>query len=312
MVVAEQGRPMSVRFNRRSFLVGGAVGVAAGLGPWTLAGPGPVPALRSGIAQAASGGRWVVYYGTEASVSAFAPYDLVVLDSAVTQIVRPLRDRGKTVLGYLSLGEVERNRPWAGELEAAGLLGPVNPNWPDSRLIDLRDPVWTRMVVERLVPRILRHGFSGVFLDTLDSAIHREERDPVAFAGTIDAAAALVRTVRRHYPGIRIAVNRAFALVPGIVAHIDMLLGEAVVSSFDFATRTYRRVDADAYRWQVEHLVAARRANPALRVLTLDYWAARDTEVIAKIYAAQRQNGFDPYVSTIALDAIVPEPGGAL
>ncbi|MBB4285985.1 endo alpha-1,4 polygalactosaminidase [Roseospira goensis] len=255
------------------------------------------------------GGRWVVYYGAEAPMSAFAPYDLVVLDSAVTEIVRPLRKRDKDVLGYLSLGEVDRYRPWADDLEAAGLLGPVNPNWPDSRLIDLRDPAWTRMVVERLVPRILRHGFSGVFLDTLDTAIHREETDPARHAGMIDAAAGLVRTLRRHYPAMRIAVNRAYTLLPRIVDQIDILLGEAVVASFDFESRTYRRVDDDAYRWQVERLVAARRANPALRVLTLDYWPSGEAEVIAKIYQAQRRNGFDPYVATIALDTIVPEPG---
>lgn len=43
--------------------------------------------------------------------------------------------------------------------------------------------------------------------------------------------------------------------------------------------------------------------------MTLDYWNPADTAGLRRIYRAQRANGFLPYVATVELDRLVPEPG---
>jgi uncharacterized protein (TIGR01370 family) len=266
-------------------------------------------AMTQARASHAAEERWVVVYSATPSIEAFRPYKLIVLDSVHHPPLRPLLEQRKTVIGYISLGEVEQHRSHYAAVERDGILLDRNPNWPDSRLVDVRDPRWTRRVVEELVPRILHKGFHGIFIDTLDNPADLERRDAARFKGMTAAAANLVKAIRRHYPAIYIMVNRAYEILPEIDGEIDAVLGESVRSEIDFAANIYRRTDPSSYGKQVEWLNAARRRRPALKIYTLDYWRADDLAGIARLYAEQRKNGFIPYVATRQLDRIVPEPG---
>jgi hypothetical protein len=123
-----------------------------------------------------------------------------------------------------------------------------------------------------------------------------------------DGMVALVRTIRRYYPKIRIIVNRGFDILPRVEADIDMVLAESVFADFDFKTREYREVPRSQYEQQVRILKDAVRRRPALKVLTLDYWNPEDKAGVARIYNEQRAQGFNPYVSTVELDRVVEEP----
>lgn len=257
---------------------------------------------------AATAADWVVYYDDAEPAESFFDYDLIVFDSKYHPPIRPLSERGKTVLGYLSVGEVESHRPWFQEVREQGLLIEENPNWPGSHFVDVRDPRWRARVVEELIPQLVDQGFDGVFLDTLDNPLYLEAREPERFAGMTTAAIDLVRTIRRHYPYLEIMVNRAYELLPQVAPDIDRVLGESVYTDYDFDTETYRRVDTELYREQVERLQDLKSKNPDLAIHTLDYWDPDDPEGIARIYAKQRANGFRPYVATLALDRLIPEP----
>ena len=59
----------------------------------------------------------------------------------------------------------------------------------------------------------------------------------------------------------------------------------------------------------IHHLEkCSKRRNSKLEIFTLDYWDPADPAGIARIYREQRDNGFEPYVSTVELDRIIPEP----
>ncbi len=263
----------------------------------------------NGAAQAAEPVRWVVFYGAEAPLSEFQPYEMVILDDQTKVPIQALKDRGKTVLGYLSLGEVEQHRPWFSAVKAQNLLMQENKNWPGSFFVDVRNPAWAERVLEELVPGILARGFDGVFLDTLDNPEYLEQVDPVRYRGMQEASARLVLALRRHFPQMKIAVNRAYGILPRVARSIDVVMGESVFADYDFEQKTYGRVNPDGYRWQVERLKQARALNPRLRVISLDYWNPDDAAGIAAIYKEQRGNGFSPYVATIELNRIIPEPG---
>ena len=253
--------------------------------------------------------RWAVYYSSEAPIEAFEPYQLLVLDAEYHPPLEPLRARKKVLYGYLSIGEVAQHQRHYDAVKAAGLLVRENPVWKGSWAVDVRDPRWTARILEELIPSILHKGFDGLFLDTVDSAVALETSDRAANAGMTEAVIRLVKTIRRHYPQIRVIMNRGYEVLPEVAGDIDAIVGEAVYARYDFKTKTYVRVPEAEYRAQVDLLQGARKRNPDLRVFSLDYWRSDDPAGIRKIYDLQRANGFEPYVATVKLDSIIPEPG---
>ena len=252
--------------------------------------------------------RWAVCYSASAEPAALARYDLVVLDAVRHPSLAPLLAQKRTVLAYLSLTEMVKGHDAFPELERAGVVLDPHPGWNGTYYLDFRRPEWTRLVLDRLVPRALKAGFTGMFLDTLDDAAFLEAQDPVRYRGMHEAAVRLVRAIREQHPQIVLMVNRGYTLMPELAAAVDIVLGESVVSTFRSDMKAYARVSDGDVAWQLNALREARATNPALRVLTLDYWDPADAEGIRRIYKKQRANGFSPYVSTPTLDTLVEEP----
>lgn len=262
-------------------------------------------------ARAVPGGtalRWAIDYGPAPDPALAAAFDLLVLEPDHGHRLAPLATDGRRLLAYLSLGEVADQRPYAAELRAAGLLGTRNAHWPDATYVDLRDPRWTALVVDRLIPPLLAAGYHGLFFDTLDNAEAMETADPVGAAGMVAAAAALVGAIRARFPTILLMMNRGYALLPAAAPAIDLLLGEAMATRWSFARKRYEPLSAADWAWQAERLRAARAANPALALLTLDYWDMADRAAVRALYARERAAGFAPYVSMLALDRLYGEP----
>jgi len=252
--------------------------------------------------------RFALYYSDKIPVEKFEPYELLIFDSNHHPALRPLKEEGKTLLGYVSLGEIGDSNPAYALLKSRGLILQENKNWKGRFFIDLRDPLWAKMVLEDIVPGILRQGFDGVFLDTLDDAIELERQDPSKYRGMTESAVHLVQAIRMQYPTVQIMMNRAYGILPATVNAIDMELGESVYADYDFDKKSYRKVSAENYHDQVKWLQKAKEHNAHLKVYTLDYSNARDESTIGEIYRTERANGFIPYVSTIELDRLIEEP----
>lgn len=250
--------------------------------------------------------RWAIYYASDAEPLAFAPYDTVVLDADRHPPIGPLIERGKTVLGYLSLCEVSSTRAYFADVQAEGLLLGEHPTWRGSHYVDVRDARWTRRVVEDLIPRLVRRGFTGIFLDTLDDAAFLDKQQ--GKRGMREAAVRLVKTIRRHYPDLTLMMNRGYDLLPAVERDVDAVLAESLFGTYDFSTRQYRRVVATDSAAQVALLKAARARRPALKLYSLDYWNPDDAAGVTFLYGQARDAGFISYVATIELDRLVPEP----
>ncbi len=275
----------------------GVMGAALGLRPRTVSG-------------AADTLRWAVDYGAATDPVLARGYSLLVLEPHHARPIAPLRGRGSRLLGYVSFGEVERNRPYFAALDRSGALGKPNPNWPDARFVDLRHPAWTKAVVTTIVPAILSLGYDGIFIDTMDNAEAMERQNPIDNKGMVAAGAALIAAVRAAFPAIRIMMNRGYAALPAVADRIDYVLGEAMASRWNFASKQYELLSDGDWQWQADRLRAAQAANPTLGVMTLDYWQPDDRAQVAALYARERAAGFHPYVATLALDRLWPEPHG--
>jgi uncharacterized protein (TIGR01370 family) len=254
--------------------------------------------------------RWAVDYGPRSDPALSRHYQLLVLEPDHVRPIAPLRGPDSILLGYVSLGEVEKSRPYFADLFKAGALTKPNPNWPNARMADLRHAAWRLVLLDNIIPAILARGYNGIFIDTTDNAEAMEQADPVGNKGMIDAAAALILAIRVRFPNMRIMLNRGYAVLPQVAGAIDYLLGEAMASRWNFARNAYELLSDDDWNWQADRLRKAQAANPVLRIVTLDYWKSDDTRQVAALYARERKAGFFPYVSTLALDHLVDEPTG--
>ena len=252
--------------------------------------------------------NFVVYYSDKAQQSDFNKYSLIVFDSDSHPPLEALKEQGKIILGYISIGEIEKSRWYFKQFDNDKILIKENADWKDSYYIDIRNKKWISFVVEELVPRLLNKKFSGVFLDTLDDSIELERKYPKRFKGMKKAAARMVKAIRLNYPQIKIMLNRAYEILPEVENDIDYELGESIYTDYDFKTKKYYFVNKKLYEEQVTVLKKAKKNNPKLQIFTLDYWDPNQNKTIEKIYNIERKNGFIPYVSTVDLNKIIEEP----
>lgn len=255
--------------------------------------------------------RFIVYYGSAEPAARFSGYDVIVFDEEAHPDLTPLKHQGKTLLGYLSLGEVTSHRPYYAALKAAGAVLAPAPEHPDAYALDWTNDTWIRMVIEERIPALLRRGYNGIMIDTADRAGMLEKAQPKRHAGMNDAAVRLIRTIRMHYPDMPIMLNRGFDILPQVAGDIDMVLAESIYAFYDAKTAKSNRQPDAHYASVAQWLNALRKEHPALTVYTLDYWPQEDEEGIQAIYAAQRSQGFIPYVTSPSLQELWSEPKGS-
>ncbi len=252
--------------------------------------------------------QWVVYYRDALPSTAFEDYDIIVFDRDTHPSVRNLTAKGKTVLGYLSAGEAEQYRADFAQVQATHALMEENPNWPGHYVVDVRNPEWTRYLIEDVIPVILQRGFHGIFVDTLDSVEDLEVQNPEKYKGMIDASARMIKAIRHHYPTIKIMINRGFRVMPQIAQDVDYFLAEGILVNYDFEGGNHTLFPDAIYEEYVQKMLAFKEAASHLQLVTLDYWDMEDTETVREIYRRHRVNGFLPYVTTIELDRVDAEP----
>lgn len=250
--------------------------------------------------------RFAVYYGSDATPEALKAFSVIVLDGDYHPDLIPLKDN-HTLLGYVSLAEA---KPHQIDSIDEALFIQDNPDW-GGKLIDIRNEAWTEQLLEQQIPMILDKGFDGLMLDTIDSALHLETTDPDAYAGMREAAIALIKAIRQHFPNAKLMLNRGFAIHEHVASDIDMILAESILSHFDLKTDQASFFPDDVYASYVRRLHAINSQFKHLRVYSLDYWDITDKKGVKDIYAIQRSHGFIPYVTTPDLTTIHPEPSAS-
>jgi hypothetical protein len=267
------------------------------LGLWTLTPAAHLSAIEPGEVR-----TWVCYYGSADRTAELARFDLAVLDPATP--LPPRAPDGRPIrLGYLSLGEVDKKGPHARLVKGRPFVIGEDGFW-ESWKVDARSPEWQRLVLERLAPGVLAAGFDGLFLDTLDTALDLEAEQPERFKGMGEALAGLVREIRRRWPGAYLCQNRGFAVLDRTARDIDFLLLEGLSSTMNHDSAAYVRVADTGRAWLTDQAESARRLNPGLVILSLDYAGPEDEALAQEALAFARKNRFVPYVGDYLLDAV--------
>ena len=247
--------------------------------------------------------KWLSFYGEYADETLLAAYDLAILDPGYRGSIGEIADQGTRVFGYVSIGEVRSADAGFAHVDRTALLT-ENPNWPGTWIIDVRAPAWRQYLLETAVPELIRRGFTGLMLDTLDTPPFLEQQEPERYRGMALAAVDIVLAMRERYPSLPIIVNRGYAVLPLLTGCIAGVIAESLLTHpTDTAAQWLSPALVQA---QLDLLKPARLAN--LQILSLDYWNLDDLDAISLIYTRERGLGHHPYVSRPLLDVIVPEP----
>jgi polysaccharide biosynthesis protein PelA len=270
--------------------------------------------LGGGAARAGDGGPQSFAFAIGAGNLAGGPtavserlgrFGLVVVDGeeASRDEVAALRAGGTLVLGYLSVGTIEKWRSWYPRLKRYRLG--ANADWKDEWFADVSRAGLRREVAERIAPEILAKGFDGLFLDNVDmieSRLHRAQRD--GMRKLVLALSDFARSDGR----LLWAQNGAGALRRlGLLDSLDGWNREDVTWSYDFDRRRYEPNPAGERRAALAELrdMAAR----GLIVTATDYTRAGDAKAQREAVENACAAGALPFVADIGLTARrLPDP----
>jgi len=226
-------------------------------------------------------------------------YDLVVVDGeAVTQSqVRVLKASGVIVLGYLSVGTIERNRSWYGEVRAYRL--DLWGDW-DEWYADAGAPGYRDVIERQVAPSMLAKGLDGLFLDNTDMI----ESHPAQSEGMRLLVAAL--SAQTHTTGKWLFTQNGIDSIAPSLACYDGWNLEDVTWSYDFDTGRYvRRSRTDI----AAGLRALRRVRAkGLLTLSTDYVKKGNRRATTEAVRKARSVGAIPFVSNIWLTRLPPPP----
>lgn len=249
--------------------------------------------------------KWICYYGSGADVGPFVEAELVVLDANTLVPVRYLRDKDITVLSYVSIGEVNKNRYYFQTAKKMKILLKTNPNWEGSWMVDVRNPQWGEFLVNEYIPKLVKMGFNGLFLDTLDSSMALEMNEPKRYKNMQKALVELIKNIKDKYPDLYIMTNRGIPLAPQYASHVNGILGESLETDYNFEEKKYRLRSKDEAKEYIGILQKVKKQFE-IDIYTLDYWDPEDKKTRLLIYKQQMKRGFIPYVATVALDQVIP------
>jgi endo-alpha-1,4-polygalactosaminidase (GH114 family) len=224
---------------------------------------------------------FLIYYGNKASQFELEQFDTLVLEPWNYKNVKNWKS---LTYGYISIGEVENYRPWYKKVLNQGLLGEKNPNWPDSRYINLQSGKWQDLVIKDLIPKIEAKGYKGIFLDTVDSLITSKQPKSLI----ID----FINNIKKAHPHLKIMLNRGFEVAQKV--NIDSILMESTITDYDFKNKKTR---FHTYKFMLD--------MPAnVKKYSVDYWPSDDRKTVKQIMQEAKKRGYIPLVSNVSLQNI--------
>ena len=197
-------------------------------------------------------------------------------------------------LAYLRVGEADPRRPYWPAVRGKSFLIEPNPEWPDNIRVDVRDAHWQEVLLRDEVPRLMKLGFDGLMLDTIDTAPYLENKDPGRFAGSRQALRDWMRRLRESFPRAVVIANGGAALVDA-APFVDGFVIEGVFSIFDQGRRVYRATTDAERTWK---LGAIARARDVARkpVFSIEYADVGDVALSRWAFQESVRHGFRPYV----------------
>ena len=227
-------------------------------------------------------------------------YGLIVADGedSPAERVAELRERGKVVLAYLSVGTIEDWRSWFDEAKPYRLGR--EPDWEGEWYARLADPGYRELIAGRVAPELLAKGFDGLFLDNTDMIeTHRAQTD--GMHALVSRLGALVHAE----PGYLFAQNGDGTVGP-MLDDLDGWNREDVTATYDFDRGRYRPTPRRERRAALRALTEIRAEG--LLTTTADYTRRDPSRLARRAVENACAVGALPFVSDIGLTRVPERP----
>jgi hypothetical protein len=246
------------------------------------------------------------YYGANPPWDELQAHDIIVVEPAhgidpARAVPSGTKQRPRPqIFAYLSVGEVEYDRPYAKELPH-GVVRGANESWR-SHVVDQAHPEWPKFFVERIVAPLWQAGYRGFFLDTLDSfqliATNDEER-----AAQAHGLATAIRALRTRFPGARLIFNRGFEILPELHREAYAVAAESIYQGWNQKDKVYTEVSESDRAWLLAQLQRV-RDDYKLPVIAIDYTAPGRRDLARATARRIAELGFIPWVTNAELDVV--------
>ncbi len=246
--------------------------------------------------------NWVCSYNKKIAPAALAPFDLAVLDAAVETDITAIQNKGTRVIGYISLAEIQPFRWYWPLLEGSEAILPQKTAF-GGYFIDVRTEKWRTTVLDSIIPAILKRGFDGLFLDTIDTAEYLENlKSGKRLPGAQNAMIGLIRLIRKKFPTKIIIANRGFSMLPQFAPFVDAVLAESVLTEFKAKSGLAALRAKESYAGLLQEMQKFQSAGGL--VLSLDYTADSSPFISDSVLKLAAEYHFLPYLSDPKLDKI--------
>ncbi|WP_166420154.1 endo alpha-1,4 polygalactosaminidase [Pseudoalteromonas sp. Z1A8] len=188
------------------------------------------------------------------------------------------KKRNIAVYAYLSVGE---------SFNKSESSLSVNPNW-NSHIADLTSTHWQQQMQDSAATLKAR-GFSGLFLDTLDSYQLLDDKHSKSDqqGGLVAIIKNLSGTFNKH-----LILNRGFELLPKLTGLANDLVAEGLFSHYSPTDNSYKLTTENDQAWLSAQLKTAQ--NLGFKVQVIDYAQPDNRLVMAQKI---KQAGFTPWVT---------------
>ncbi|WP_371917425.1 endo alpha-1,4 polygalactosaminidase [Pseudomonas sp. M30-35] len=205
--------------------------------------------------------------------------------------VNYLRAQGSQPFAYLSVGEFDGDlKQLQNQSLQAGASPTRNDAW-QSQVMRLSSDVWRNHLLQR-AKALKAQGYSGLFLDTLDSfqllPKDQQEAERVALRD-------FLKQLAKQEPDLKLFFNRGFEVLPELPGVAAAVAVESIHAGWNPSRRSYREVPASDREWLEDHLKPLREQG--IPLVAIDYLPA-ERRVEARELAKQLQReGFIPFVT---------------
>ncbi|MGC8650937.1 MAG: endo alpha-1,4 polygalactosaminidase, partial [Hydrogenobaculum sp.] len=197
-------------------------------------------------------------------------------------------------IGYLSVGELDEGNRFYNQLKAFAIG--KNKMW-HSKILDVTNENYQKFLVDKEAKYILKQGFDGFFLDTLNSyKLIIPKKDWKSYQAAI---VNIVKALREKYPNKIIIVNRGFSVFSSIRPYINGVLVESLFKGIN-AKKEYVSTSQNTTNKLLNTLSHIK--DSGVPVIVLDY--ANNKEEAFKDINRIKSYGFIPYVSNYNLDKV--------
>ena len=240
------------------------------------------------------------YYGDKPVLKQLIKFEFVVLEPDSGFMPRR-ESSGKTRwVAYVSVGEVKDSRDYYSEIPKPWLVG-RNAEW-HSEIVDQSAPGWPAFFVEHVIAPLWRRGYTGFFLDTLDS-YQLVAEDEGQRQKERNGLADVIHAIHRSFPRATLILNRGFELLPEVHDEVYAVAFESLFKGWSESRGEYTDVSDNDRQWLLTQARDVKREY-GLPVIAIDYCLPTDVQCSRDTVKRIRDLGLVPYVGDGRLQTV--------